>query len=76
MASGNEHEHEHDFVLVPQSKMSSQGEMPEPFRMELCCGHDLQEISVDRLQHLFSTEALSSVDYTKFCLERIRKVRG
>lgn len=68
-------ETEHGFVLVIQAKMSSEGEMPEVFHMRPCHGHNLYEVSVDRLQHLFSTESLSSVEYVTFCLERIRKVR-
>jgi amidase len=63
------------YILIPESKMSSQGEMPDVFHLEACRGHDLFEISADKLQHLFSTEALSSVEYVTFCLERIRKVQ-
>ncbi|KIX96203.1 uncharacterized protein Z520_07981 [Fonsecaea multimorphosa CBS 102226] len=64
-----------DFVLLSKSAGASQDELPEAFQLPLCNGLDLYEVSVDELQHLFSTGALSSVEYVKFCLERVRKVK-
>ncbi|OQU98275.1 hypothetical protein CLAIMM_04084 [Cladophialophora immunda] len=62
-----------DFVVLSKRARSSQDEMPEVFRLPRCNGLDLYEVSVDELQHLYSTGALSSVDYVKFCLERVQK---
>ncbi|KIX05563.1 uncharacterized protein Z518_06435 [Rhinocladiella mackenziei CBS 650.93] len=52
----------------------SQKELPEIFRLPTCNGHDLYEVSVDELQHLLSSGALSSVEYVKFCLARVQKI--
>lgn len=62
------------FVVVDEKAPASQDDLPEIFRLPDCRDHNLYEITVDELQHLFSSEALTSVDYTKFCLERIQKV--
>ena len=62
------------FVLVPEKETMSQEEIPPIFRMPKCGDHDLFEITVDELQHLFSIGDLTSVDYVKFCLQRIQKV--
>ena len=64
-----------NFVVIPEPKITVQEDMPGVFLMDPCNGHDLYEISADKLQHLFSTEALSSVEYVVYCLERVRKVR-
>jgi amidase len=48
--------------------------MPEIFRLPLCNGLDVHEISVDELQHHYATGALSSQEYVSFCLDRIQKV--
>ncbi|KAH0848924.1 hypothetical protein AYO21_08744 [Fonsecaea monophora] len=61
------------FVVLSKPTGSSQDELPEVFRLPLYNGLDLYEVSVDELQHLYSTEALSSVEYVKFCLERVQK---
>jgi len=64
-----------DIVFVLKRHMSALGKLPDVFRMDYCHDHDLQEISVDELQYLFSSKAISSVQYVTYCLERIRKVR-
>lgn len=51
--------------------------IPEVFHLGQLKGHDLNEITVEQLQHLLSeaaTERLTSVQYVKFCLDRIRTV--
>lgn len=48
--------------------------IPEVFELSKCNGLDLFEVTVDELQHHFSTGTLTSVQYTTFCLENIRKV--
>lgn len=53
--------------------------IPEVFRLERLKGHDLNEITIEQLQHLFSeptTDRLTSVEYVQYCLERIRKVHN
>ncbi|OAP55301.1 hypothetical protein AYL99_10274 [Fonsecaea erecta] len=65
-----------DFVVLSKPVKSSQEELPEAFRLSLCNGLDLYEVSVDELQHLYSTGALSSIDYVKFCLQRVQKVNA
>ncbi|KAF1356424.1 amidase [Delphinella strobiligena] len=62
------------FVVVDEETSASQDDLPATFRLPDCKNHNLYEITVDELQHLFSFEALTSVDYTKFCLERIQMV--
>lgn len=62
------------FVVVDERLPVSQDDLPAIFRLPDCEDHNLYEITVDELQHLFSSESLTSVKYTKFCLERIRKV--
>jgi len=51
--------------------------IPEVFHLGQLKGHDVNEITVEQLQHLLSeasTERLTSVQYVKFCLDRIRTV--
>lgn len=51
--------------------------IPDAFRLEPLKEHDLHEITIEQLQRLLSEETsdrLTSVDYVKYCLERIRKV--
>jgi len=52
--------------------------IPAVFRLERLQGHDLNEITIEQLQRLFSkasTDRLTSVEYVRYCLDRIRKVR-
>lgn len=62
------------YVLVPQPPNSMQDDLPEVFRLPLCNGQDLYEVSVDELQHLFTSGALTSEDYVQFCLDHVQKV--
>lgn len=61
-------------VVVKERKPEPQDDLPSAFRVETYNGLDLYEISVDELQHLLSIGALTSVEYTQFCLDRIQKV--
>lgn len=63
------------FVLVEKSAAMQDQQIPEVFRLSQCNGLDLYEVTVDELQHHFSSGSLDSVTYTKYCLENIRKVR-
>ncbi|KAL1310757.1 hypothetical protein AAFC00_001009 [Neodothiora populina] len=67
-------EREESFVVIDEKQPESQDDVPEVFRMPTCDDHDLYEISVDELQHLFSSSSLTAVEYVRFCLERIRRV--
>jgi amidase len=59
------------FVMI-DSTQASQPEMPAIFELPKLNGHDMFEISVDQVQHLYSSNAFSAVEYTKFCLNRIQ----
>lgn len=51
--------------------------IPAVFHLESLKGHNVHEITVEQLQSLLSAEStdrLTSVEYVKYCLERIRKV--
>ena len=50
-------------------------EVPPPFRLPLCHGIDLREITLDELQRYYEEEKLDAVTYVKLCLENIRRVR-
>jgi hypothetical protein len=52
----------------------SQGDVPTVFKLELLNTIDLFEVSLPDLQKHMSDGKFSSVEYVKFCLERIRKV--
>lgn len=65
-----------DFVLIPHTLGSSQDALPEVFRLPVCNGHDLYEAPVDKLQHLYSSGALSCAEYVRFCLDRVQKVKA
>ncbi|KAK4934876.1 hypothetical protein LTR10_023972 [Elasticomyces elasticus] len=66
--------HSKDYVMVAKSRTPAQDEMPEVFRLPSFKGHNLYEITVDELQHLFSSGALTSVQYVQFCLDRVQRV--
>ena len=46
--------------------------MPNVFRLPSLRGHDLYEVSIDELQHYYSSGAFDSEQYTQFCLDRIQ----
>lgn len=62
------------FVLVDDNKVVLRDEVPKVFKLPNCNGLDLFEITIDELQHHFSNGNLTSVQYTAFCLENIRRV--
>lgn len=62
------------FVLIDEKKVVLKDEIPEVFKLHKCNGLDLFEVTVDELQHHLSNGNLTSVQYTAFCLENIRKV--
>src|ERR1700761_8188679 len=62
-----------DFLLVnPTRKM--QPNMPAIFQLPKLKDHDLFEVTVDELQHLYSSGAFSAKEYTQVCLDRIHAV--
>lgn len=65
---------EDDYVLVDGPGVQQQHDLPEVFKLPLCNGLDLFETTVEDLQHLFETGSLTSVQYTRYCLEMIRRV--
>ena len=64
---------EEAFVMI-DAERKLQPNMPTVFRLPKLKGHDLFEVSVDELQHLISTGAFTSEEYTQFCLDRIQAV--
>ncbi|KAF2436222.1 amidase [Tothia fuscella] len=55
-------------------KSVSQDHVPAIFRVEELKGVELYEITIDELQKCFKDGSLTSVDYVKYCLERIQRV--
>ena len=47
---------------------------PSPFHVEPIHGENIFEITIQGLQGLFQIGKLTAVEYTAFCIERIRKV--
>lgn len=62
-----------DFVMVEKRK-NVQPETPAVFQVPKLKGHDLFEVTVDEIQHLYSSGAFTSEEYTQFCLDRIQAV--
>ena len=50
----------------------SQPDIPPILHLPKLKGHDLFEITVDELQHLYAIEAFTSEDYVQSCLDRIQ----
>jgi hypothetical protein len=67
---------EEEFIVIPNEQAKSQGNIPDIFRLPTLHGVDLFEITVDELQHHFSSRTLTSWEYTRLCLSRIQKVRS
>lgn len=63
------------YFMVSEKRRASQGDIPDVFHVPQCDGNDVFELSADELQHLLSTNAMTSVSFVKHCLERIRRVR-
>lgn len=66
-------EMENDLVLI-DAMAKQQPDMPSIFHLPKLNGQDLFEISVDDLQHCFSSGIFSSEEYIQFCLDRIQAV--
>ena len=62
------------YFMVSDRKRPDQKDIPDVFHVPQCDGNDVYELSADELQHLLSTEAMTSVSLVKHCLERIRRV--
>ena len=56
---------------ICQSHKASQQSVPPLFRLKELKGLDLYESSVDEIQQHLSEDRFTSVDYVKFCLQRI-----
>lgn len=63
-----------DFVIVDDHLSRPRDKIPSVFELTKCNSLDLFEVTVDELQHHFTSGDLTSVQYTAFCLENIRKV--
>lgn len=63
-------------MKTAETMAPSQDNIPELFRVPKLGGLDVYEISVEQLQAHFEADSFTSVDYVKFCLERIRVVSG
>lgn len=61
-------------MMISEAQAGAQNDMPEVFVLPSYNGHNLYEISVDELQHLFTSGSLSSAGYVQFCLDRIQRV--
>lgn len=64
---------EEGFILVNEDGRL-QPAMPPVFHLTKLKGHNLYEASVEEIQHLFSTNSFTAVEYTQFCLDRIQAV--
>ncbi|KAG9844886.1 amidase, partial [Aureobasidium melanogenum] len=62
------------YFMVSERKRPDQKGIPDVFHVPQCDGNDVYELSVDEIQHLLSTKAMTSVSFVKHCLERIRRV--
>ncbi|KAK3639748.1 hypothetical protein LTR56_012325 [Elasticomyces elasticus] len=62
---------EEDYVLL--GRRPKQPSMPKAFHLPKLNGHDMFEITVSELQHLFVSGAFTSKQYTQFCLDRIQR---
>jgi amidase len=62
-----------DFLLINPQR-ARQPEIPMKFHLPRLRDVDIFEITVDELQHLYSSEAFTAEEYTQFCLDRIQAV--
>lgn len=58
----------------PITSATEEQKVPEIFRLEGLNGLDLYEVSIADLQNYFSNGRLTSLEYVKFCLDRVHKV--
>jgi amidase len=61
-----------EFLLLEGNKPPSQPDMPSIFRLPKLKGHDLFEVTVDEIQHLYSAGAFTAEEYVQFCLGQIQ----
>lgn len=57
-------------------KENAQQHVPQSFRVQLLKGVDLFEMTVEELQQCLTDLRFTSVEFVKFCLERIHSVRA
>lgn len=60
---------------MKQTRSHSQQHGPPCFRLGDLKNSDLYEITIEQLQSYFADGQITSVDYVRFCVERIRTVR-
>ena len=60
---------------MKQTRSHSQHHGPPCFRLGDLKNCDLYEITIEQLQSYLADGLITSVDYVKFCVERIRMVR-
>jgi amidase len=65
-------EQQDDFVHVLPKQPQPSG-IPEVFRLPTLKGHNLFEIDVSEIQHLYSIKAFTVKEYVQFCLEHIQR---
>ena len=58
------------FEYVPQR--APQPTVPAAFHIPQLNGHDVFELPVDELQHLYTSKSFSVSEYVQFCLDRIQ----
>lgn len=63
-----------DAFTIISRKPKPPKDIPPVFHLPKLNGHELFEVSVDELQHLLSSQAFTSEEYTQFCLDRIQAV--
>ena len=61
-----------DFVLISPSRTQS-SDVPTPFVLPTLKGHNLFEITLSELQHLYSINAFTIKEYTQFCIDHIQR---
>ena len=54
----------------------SQQHVPQIFRVQLLKGVDIFEMTIEELQRCLTDRHFTSVEFIKFCLERIHSVRA
>lgn len=54
----------------------SQQDVPHIFQVQPLKGVDLFEMTIEELQRCLTDRRLTSVDFVKFCLQRIHSVRA
>ena len=54
----------------------SQQHVPQTFRVQLLKGVDLFEVTIEELQRCLTDRLFTSVEFVKFCLQRVHSVRA